>query len=116
MTIPEAVKLVIQTGAMGQQGDIFVLDMGEPINIYEFAKQLIVLSGYKPQEDISIEFIGLRPGEKLYEELHFKSEDVTISEHRSIFVAKHQDIDFKKLSKPPRGPRAHKNPRRRTPA
>ncbi len=99
MTIPEAVKLVIQTGAMGQQGDIFVLDMGEPINIYEFAKQLIVLSGYKPQEDISIEFIGLRPGEKLYEELHFKSEDVTISEHRSIFVAKHQDIDFKKLSK-----------------
>ena len=97
MTISEAARLVVQTGAMGKQGDIFVLDMGEPINIMDFAKQLIVLSGYSPEEDIPIEITGLRTGEKLTEKLYFESENVKISEHNKIFVARHEEVDINKL-------------------
>ena len=74
MTIPEAAQLVIQAGAMGQGGEIFVLDMGEPVRIVDLAPDMIRLSGLRVGEDIEIEFTGLRPGEKLYEELHVAGE------------------------------------------
>ncbi|NLZ54949.1 MAG: polysaccharide biosynthesis protein [Thermoanaerobacteraceae bacterium] len=88
MTIPEAVQLVIQAGAMAEGGEIFVLDMGQPVKIYDLAKNLIRLSGYKPDEDIKIIFTGLRPGEKLYEELLLKEEGLRTTKHDKIFVAK----------------------------
>ena len=74
MTIPEASQLVIQAGAMAQSGELFVLDMGKPIKIYDLAVNMIKLSGLVPEEDIKIEEVGLRPGEKLYEELLIKTE------------------------------------------
>ena len=90
MTIPEAVQLVIQAGAMAEGGEIFVLDMGQPVKIYDLAKNLIRLSGYKLEEDIKIVFTGLRlgPGEKLYEELLLKEEGLKATKHDKIFVAK----------------------------
>lgn len=88
MTIPEAVQLVIQAGAMAEGGEIFVLDMGEPVNIYELARNLIKLLGYKPDEDIKIVFTGLRPGEKMHEELFMKEEILTATKHDKIFIAK----------------------------
>jgi FlaA1/EpsC-like NDP-sugar epimerase len=86
MTIPEAVQLVLQAGAMGKGGEIFVLDMGQPIKIVDLARTLITLSGYKP-DDIGIEFIGLRPGEKLYEELWIHEEKMLPTPHRKIMIA-----------------------------
>ncbi len=88
MTIPEAVQLVIQAGGMAEGGEIFVLDMGQPVKIYDLAKNLIRLSGYKPDEDIKIEFTGLRPGEKLYEELMLDEEGIEATKHDKIFIAK----------------------------
>lgn len=85
MTIPEAVGLVLQSGAIGQGGEIFVLDMGDPIKIVDLARQLIDLSGLDPDEDIDIEFIGLRPGEKLFEELQHTDENTQPTEHEKIF-------------------------------
>jgi len=70
MTIPEAAQLVLQSGAYAQGGEIFVLDMGQPVKIYDLAWDLIKLSGFEPNKDIEIRITGLRPGEKLYEELH----------------------------------------------
>ncbi len=87
MTIPEAVQLVIQAGAMAKNGDIFVLDMGQPVRIYDLAKNLIKLSGFEPDEDIKIEFTGLRPGEKLYEELLMAEEGLKATRNDKIFVA-----------------------------
>ena len=89
MTIPEAAQLVIQAGAMGTGGDVFLLDMGEPVKIVDLAKQMIRLSGFKPMDekglgDIAIQFTGLRPGEKLYEELLIESENVTKTDHERI--------------------------------
>lgn len=97
MTIPEAVQLVIQAGAMGEGGEIFVLDMGEPVKIVDLASELIRLSGLEPGEDIEIKFIGIRPGEKLYEEVLTAEEGTKATKHRRIFVAKSNKIDSIKL-------------------
>lgn len=85
MTIPEAVGLVLQSGAIGLGGEIFVLDMGDPVKIVDLARQLIELSGLVPDEDIDIEFVGLRPGEKLFEELQHTDENTKPTEHDKIF-------------------------------
>lgn len=87
MTIPEAASLVIQAGAMGEGGEIFVLDMGEPVKIVDLAKDLIRLSGFEVGEDIEIEFSGLRPGEKMFEELLTQKETLGHTRHQKIFVA-----------------------------
>ncbi|QAT41930.1 polysaccharide biosynthesis protein [Aminipila luticellarii] len=86
MTIPEAVELVIQTGAMAQGGEIFILDMGEPVKILDLAENVIRLSGYIPYVDIDIEITGLRPGEKLYEELLLDEEGIEKTAHNKIYV------------------------------
>jgi FlaA1/EpsC-like NDP-sugar epimerase len=97
MTIPEAAKLVIQAGAMAKGGEIFILDMGESVKIVDLARDLIKLSGFEPDTDIKIEFTGLRPGEKLYEELLLAEEGVKSTRHKSIFIAKPLEIDFDDL-------------------
>jgi FlaA1/EpsC-like NDP-sugar epimerase len=88
MTISEACKLILQAGAMGEGAEIFVLDMGTPIKIVDMARDLIRRSGFKPDVDIGIKFIGLRPGEKLHEELITKDEGIVRSAHEKIFVLK----------------------------
>jgi FlaA1/EpsC-like NDP-sugar epimerase len=95
MTIPEAVQLVLVTGAIGKGGEIFVLDMGEPVKIVDLAKKMISLSG----KDIKIEFIGLRPGEKLYEELLMDEEGITGTERERIHIGRPLDIDSERLSR-----------------
>ena len=86
MTIPEAAQLVLQAGGFAQGGEIFVLDMGQPVKIYDLAENLIKLSGYEPNVDIDIEITGLRPGEKLYEELLMDEEGLTETRHKKIFI------------------------------
>jgi len=86
MTIPEAVQLVLQASAMGKGSEIFVLDMGAPVSIVDLARQLILLSGLRPDEDICIEFTGMRPGEKLHEELTLVDEEMQLTHHRKIKV------------------------------
>jgi len=93
MTIPEAVSLVLQAGAYAKGGEIFVLDMGEPVKILDLAENLIRLSGYRPYEDIKIEFTGLRPGEKLYEEMLMDEEGLTETANKMIHIGKPLDID-----------------------
>ncbi len=88
MTIPEAAQLVLQAAALGQGGEIFVLDMGEPVKIIDLARDLITLSGFRPGEDIEIRVSGLRPGEKLYEELSLDGEDVSRTAHPKIGIWK----------------------------
>ena len=99
MTIPEAVQLVIQAGAMAEGGEIFVLDMGEPVKIMDLAKNLIRLSGFEPNEDIDIEITGLRPGEKLYEELLMNEEGLKATRHNKIFVAQPLHTDYELLKR-----------------
>ena len=88
MTIPEAAQLVLQAGAFAKGGEIFILDMGKPVRIYDLAENLIRLSGYEPNVEIEIAVTGLRPGEKLYEELLMDEEGLTSTTHRKIFIAK----------------------------
>ncbi|MCG6142251.1 MULTISPECIES: polysaccharide biosynthesis protein [Leptospira] len=87
MTIPEATQLVLQAGSMGEHGEIFILDMGEPVKILSLAEEMIRLSGYTPHKDIAIEFSGLRPGEKLYEELLLNQEGIKKTHHPKIRIA-----------------------------
>ncbi|CDF57745.1 polysaccharide biosynthesis protein [Thermobrachium celere] len=94
MTIPEAAQLVIQAGAMAKGGEIFILDMGEPVKIVDLAKNLIRLSGLEPEKDIKIVFTGLRPGEKLYEELLMDEEGLQKTAHKKIFVGKPGNYDI----------------------
>jgi len=93
MTIPEASQLVLQAATMGKGGEIFVLDMGEPVKILDLAKELITLSGFRPGEDIEIEFAGPRPGEKLFEELRIEGEDMQRTGHPKISIWKNIPMD-----------------------
>jgi len=93
MTIPEASQLVLQAGAMGNGGEIFVLDMGEPVKIVDLARDLIRLSGLS-EDDIDIVVTGLRPGEKLYEELYFDEEDMLATDHPKLFAAYHRPYEL----------------------
>ena len=86
MTIPEASQLVMQAGAMAKKGELFVLDMGKPVRIYDLARNMIRLSGFEPDVDIKIEEIGLRPGEKLYEELLMQTETLDKTDNNMIFI------------------------------
>lgn len=94
MTIPEAVSLILQAGSMGKGGEIFVLDMGEPIKITDLAEQMIRLSGLEPGQDIEIQFTGLRPGEKLYEELFHEAEPLVGTEHPKLMLSASRAVDW----------------------
>ena len=97
MTIPEAVSLVLQAGAYAEGGEIFVLDMGEQVRIYDLAYNLIKLSGYEPEKDIEIKITGLRPGEKLYEERLMAEEGLKKTANDRISIGKPLEIDEQKL-------------------
>jgi len=97
MTIPEASQLVLQAASMGKGGEIFLLDMGEPVKIVDLARELITLSGFRPGEDIEITFMGLRPGEKLFEELSIKGEDMQETRHPKIAIWKNIPMDRDRL-------------------
>ncbi len=99
MTIPEACQLVMQAGAIARGGEIFILDMGEPVKIVDLAEKLIELSGFVPYDEIKIEFTGLRPGEKLYEELLLNTENSCETEFEKIFIEKPYEHDEENLDK-----------------
>jgi len=102
MTLPEASQLVLQAGALGKGGEVFILDMGEPVKVLDVARDLIYLSGFVPDEDIEIKIVGLRPGEKLFEELLTKEEKkkgLLDNGHEKIFVAQVEEVDGGKLEK-----------------
>lgn len=94
MTIPESVSLILQAGSMGQGGEIFVLDMGEPVAICDLARQMIRLSGLEPDKDIDIVYTGLRPGEKLYEELLHETEGLQPTNHEKLLLACSREVDW----------------------
>jgi FlaA1/EpsC-like NDP-sugar epimerase len=98
MTIPEACQLILQAGAMGNGGEIFLLDMGIAIKIDDMARDLIRLSGFEPGVDIAIQYIGLRPGEKLYEELITDGEGIVPTHHKKIMVLSNESCDLEALS------------------
>jgi FlaA1/EpsC-like NDP-sugar epimerase len=98
MTIPEACQLILQAGSMGEGGEIFILDMGTPIKIADMARDLIRLSGFEPDVDIKIEYIGMRPGEKLYEELITDGENIVPTRHEKIMVLKGIECDLALLN------------------
>ncbi|MBU5436775.1 polysaccharide biosynthesis protein [Tissierella sp. MSJ-40] len=97
MTIPEACQLVLQAGAMATGGEIFILDMGEPVKIMDLAKDLIRLSGFQPEVDIPIKITGLRPGEKLFEEILLNEEEMTKTSHNKIYIEEPMEFDNNKL-------------------
>ena len=94
MTIPEATQLILQAGADGNGGEIFVLDMGEPVKIVYLAEQMITLAGLRPREDVDIVFTGLRPGEKLYEELFHESEHLSPTGHEKLLLARFRHVNW----------------------
>lgn len=98
MTIPEAVRLVLQAGALANGGEVFVLDMGQPVYIYDLAKDLIRMSGQIPGKDIEIKITGLRPGEKLFEELQYGNENVDKTTHKDIFICRLSDVNGEYLA------------------
>ena len=100
MTIPEASQLVLQASTMGKGGEIFVLDMGEPVKIIDLAKNLILLSGLRPDKDIRIEFTGIRPGEKLYEEMHTLEEFTLPTRHRKIKIFAGSSLRYGEMTGP----------------
>ena len=97
MTIPEAVQLVIQAGGLAQGGEVFILDMGEPVKIVDLAKDLIRLSGFEPGVDIEIQYSGMRPGEKLFEELLTNEEGITSTKHNRIFIGRPEVISPREM-------------------
>lgn len=97
MTIPEASQLIMQAAVIGQGGEIFVLDMGEPVKISFLAEQMIRLSGKEPGQDIEIQYTGLRPGEKLYEELFHEQERLEPTDHEKILLARHREVSWEEL-------------------
>jgi FlaA1/EpsC-like NDP-sugar epimerase len=99
MTIPEACQLILQAGAMGRGGEIFILDMGEPVKIVDLARDLIRLSGLTPDEDIAITFSGMRPGEKLFEELSFDAEKAEKTRHEKIFVGTFRQYPWEEVER-----------------
>ena len=99
MTIPEAAQLVLEAGGMAQGGEIFILDMGKPVKIVDMAQELIRLSGFEPGQDIAIEYTGIRPGEKLYEEILTAQEGVTATKHERIFTAQKQEFNYREAEK-----------------
>lgn len=98
MTIPEACRLVLEAGSMGERGEIYIFDMGQSVKIVDLAKKMIRLSGLVPNEDITIEYSGLRPGEKLYEELLNDEENTKPTHHEKIMVAQVREYDFQTIS------------------
>ncbi len=98
MTIPEASQLILQAGSMGEGGEIFILDMGTPIKIDNIARDLIRLSGFEPDDDIRIDYVGLRPGEKLYEELITEGEGIVQTSHKKIMVLRGSEQNLKELN------------------
>ncbi|NTV58748.1 MAG: polysaccharide biosynthesis protein [Deltaproteobacteria bacterium] len=98
MTIPEACQLILQAGAMGEGGEIFILDMGTPVRIVDMARDLIRLSGFEPDVDIKIEYVGLRPGEKLFEELITSGEGIVPTNHEKIMVLRGKTCDQERLN------------------
>lgn len=99
MTIPEASRLVLEAVTMGEGGEIFLFDMGKPVKIKDLAERMIKLSGLEPQKDIKIEYVGLRPGEKLYEELLTKKENILPTYHQKIFIAKTEEVNVDEVNK-----------------
>ena len=99
MTIPEACQLVLEAGSMSEGGEIFVFDMGEPVKIYDLAKRMITLAGYEPDRDIEIVFSGLRPGEKLYEELLNNKENTKPTIHPKIQIAETRKVDIELIER-----------------
>ncbi|MCI0666827.1 MAG: polysaccharide biosynthesis protein [Methylococcaceae bacterium] len=97
MTIPEACQLILEAAAVGNGGEIFILDMGEPVKISYLAEQMIRLSGKRPNEDIKIEYIGLRPGEKMHEELFHQKEKLVKTAHKKLFLARSREYDGNEL-------------------
>jgi FlaA1/EpsC-like NDP-sugar epimerase len=97
MSIPEAVRLVMQAGAMARGGEVFLLDMGDPIRIYDLALQMIRLSGLTPGEDVEVHFTGLRPGEKLYEELLIDGNNIQPTQHPKVFCANEYKLEWDAL-------------------
>ncbi len=99
MTIPEACQLIMQTVVLGMGGEIFVLDMGEPVKISYLAEQMIRLSGKVPGEEVVIEYIGLRPGEKLFEELFHEKEKLERTVHEKVMLARHRKVEWESLNR-----------------
>ena len=98
MTIPEACCLVMEASTLGDGGEIFVFDMGKPVKILDLARNMIRLAGYTPEKDIMIEFTGLRPGEKLYEELLNQKETTLPTANEKIMVARVREFDFDQIN------------------